>query len=106
MGERDTVAVAHWCDDGMSSIDLAPSLNREAALAAIEDVLHRAPSVEPDCAPGTLALQETLRRIREISLNLTPLRPRSEAGYTPVIVFIHGDSMGMSVGRARSITES
>lgn len=106
LNERDTVGVAHWCDDGMSSIDLAPSLDREAALATIEEVLHRAPSVEPDCAPGTLALQETLRRIHEITLELTPLQPRSEAGYTPVIVFIHGDSMGMSVSRARTITES
>ncbi len=94
----DRVAVAHWCDDGSSMIDLPPTSNRESALAVIEEVLHRRPTIRPDCAPGTLALQRTIRLIADHTRTTIP-RP------TPVLVFVHGDAMGMSVSRAEVITE-
>ncbi len=94
----DRVAVAHWCDDGRSMIDLPPTSNRESALAVIEEVLHRRPTIKPDCAPGTLALQQTIRLIADYTRATNP-RP------TPVLVFVHGDAMGMSVRRAEVISE-
>ncbi len=79
-------------------IDLPPTSRRESALAVIEEVLHRRPTIEPDCAPGTLAPQKTIRLIADYTRSTIP---RS----TPVLVFVHGDAMGMSVRRTEVITE-
>ena len=34
--KQDTVAVAHWCDNGQSKLDLLPTSNVEGAAAALE----------------------------------------------------------------------
>jgi hypothetical protein len=34
----DTLGVAHWCDDGQSEIDIPPSADHDAALAAMDKI--------------------------------------------------------------------
>ena len=41
--KQDTVAVAHWCDDGQSKLDLLPTSNVEDAATALEQVLAPVP---------------------------------------------------------------
>ena len=88
LDKQDTVAVAHWCDDGQSKLDLLPTRNVEKAATTLDRVL--APTFNPDDhdRPGELALQKTLQLIIDAtrSSKLEPL---------PVVVFLYGDHSGM-----------
>jgi hypothetical protein len=86
--KQDTVAVAHWCDDGQSKLDLLPTRNVEQATATLEGVL--APTFNPDDRDrtGELALQKALQLIIDATRSLVP-EP------VPVVIFLYGDYSGM-----------
>ena len=56
LGSASTVGVAHWCADGSANIDLSPTQDRDAPLAALEEILHQVP-VEPSKSSGTRGFQ-------------------------------------------------
>ena len=60
---RDSVAVAHWCDNGDSRPELLPTSNAEEATAALEQVLTPALSDNLQDRAGERALQQTLQLI-------------------------------------------
>jgi hypothetical protein len=84
----DRVAVAHWCDDGESKLDLPPAADVEAAVAALEQALAPRPPVENHSRPGELALQKALQLIVNATHSLQP-EP------VPVLIFLYGDYSGM-----------
>ncbi|HEV2351276.1 MAG TPA: hypothetical protein VG028_15675 [Terriglobia bacterium] len=88
LDKQDVVAVAHWCDNGDSKLDLLPTNNVEEAAPALEQVL--APTFNPDDhdRPGELALQKTLQLIVDATRPLVPER-------LPVVIFLYGDHSGM-----------
>jgi hypothetical protein len=86
--KQDTVAVAHWCDNGDSQLDLQPTLNVEEAATVLEHVLALAPDAHQTNRPGELALQKTLQLIVDATGSLVP-EP------VPVLVFLYGDYSGM-----------
>src|ERR1700682_5385231 len=88
LDKQDTVAVAHWCDDGDSRLDLRPTSNVEEAATTLEQVL--APSLHADDheRTGELALQRTLQLIIDATHSLVP-EP------VPVVIFLYGDYSGM-----------
>ncbi len=88
LDKQDTVAVAHWCDDGQSKLDLLPTSNVEEATTTLEQVL--APTLNPDDhdRTGELALQKTLQLIIDATRSLVP-EP------VPVVIFLYGDYSGM-----------
>ena len=88
LDKQDAVAVAHWCDNGDSKLDLLPTSNVEEAATALERVL--APTFNPDDhdRPGELALQKTLQLIVDVTRPLVPER-------LPVVIFLYGDHSGM-----------
>ena len=59
LDSNDTVGVAHWCDNGDSKIDLAPTHERKAPLTAIDAILDQNPteSAKPE---EQAAFQRTL----------------------------------------------
>lgn len=85
---QDAVGVAHWCDNGASSADLAPATKPEQALATLEQVL--APVVEPPShtRPGELALQSALQRIVDAT-------HASASNRVPVVIFLYDDYSAM-----------
>lgn len=83
-----TVGVAHWCADGGVSIDLLPTQDHDAPLAALEAILHQA-SVEPSKSSGARAFQRALDLIVKESRH-----PSSEA--LPVIIVLHDGSLYLS----------
>lgn len=85
---KDMVAVAHWCDDGQSKLDLPPTSNIDEMTTALEQVL--APMLSPDdhARTGELALQKTLQLIIDATRSLVP-EP------VPVVIFLYGDYSGM-----------
>jgi hypothetical protein len=88
LDKQDTVAVAHWCDNGDSKLDLLPTSNVEEAATTLEQVL--APTLKPDDDDriGELALQKTLQLIIDATRSLVP-KP------VPVVIFLYGDHSGM-----------
>ena len=91
--KQDTVAVAHWCDDGQSKLDLQPTPNVEEATMVLEQVLTLTPDAHQTNRPGELALQKTLQLIVDDTRSLVP-EP------VPVVIFLYGDYSGMPKSEA------
>jgi hypothetical protein len=90
---RDSVAVAHWCDDGQSHVDLQPTTNIEQAMASLEQVLEPEPDRPSHGRSGELALQKTLQLI----VDATRSMPSEQV---PVIVSLYGDYSAMPKAEA------
>jgi hypothetical protein len=90
---HDSVAVAHWCDNGDSKLDLLPTKNVEEVSTALEQVLGPNPGAHPTDRPGELALQRTLQLI--VSATRTS-RPEP----LPVLLFLYGDWSAMPKSEA------
>jgi hypothetical protein len=90
---RDTVAVAHWRDNGDAKLDLLPTSNVDQVPSLLEQVL--APSVHADDhdRKGELALQRTLQLIIDATRSSKP-EP------VPVVIFLYGDHSGMPKSEA------
>jgi|SRR5579859_506902 len=91
--KQDRVAVAHWCDDGQSNLDLLPTGNVEEAPTVLEQVLAPAPDTKNHDRAGELALQHTLQDI----VNATRA---SKPEPLPVLIFIYGDYSSMDRSEA------
>jgi hypothetical protein len=85
---EDTVAVAHWCDDGESKLDLLPTRNFEDVPTVLEQVLERSIQADDHERTGELALQKTLQLIVDATQSSHP-EP------LPVVIFLYGDHSGM-----------
>lgn len=88
LDKQDVVAVAHWCDDGQSKLDLLPTSNLEEAAPALERALAPVPDTKDHDRTGELALQKTLQSITDATRPLVPER-------VPVVIFLYGDHSGM-----------
>jgi hypothetical protein len=85
---EDTVAVAHWCDDGESKLDLLPTRNFGHVPTVLEQVLERSIQADDHDRTGELALQKTLQLIVDATQSSHP-EP------LPVVIFLYGDHSGM-----------
>jgi len=94
LDKQDAVAVAHWCDNGDSKVDLLPTSNIDQAATTLEEVLAATPDgTYKHERPGELALQKTLQLIVEATRSL----PHDTV---PVVVFLYGDFSAMPRGEA------
>jgi len=91
--EQDTVAVAHWCDDGQSKLDLLPTGNVEEVITALERALTPMPDTKDHDREGELAFQKTLQLIVDATRSSHP-EP------LPVVIFLYGDHSGMPKSEA------
>ncbi|MGA2814085.1 MAG: hypothetical protein ABSG16_22015 [Candidatus Acidiferrum sp.] len=87
LDKQDTLAVAHWCDDGKHQIDAMPSHDVDEVLKKLDGLFHRK-RVRVGTREGEMSLQGMLRSILEVSRSTTP-QP------LPVVVFLYGDHSGM-----------
>ena len=88
LDKQDTVAVAHWCDDGQSKIDLRPTSDIDQATTILEQVLATPIDQDGHDRPGELALQGTLHLITEATRSFVPET-------VPVLIFLYGDYSAM-----------
>ena len=93
LDKQDTVAVAHWCDNGDSQLDLLPTSTVEEAATTLEQVLKPTLHADDHDRTGELALQKTLQRIIDATRSLVP-EP------VPVVIFLYGDYSGMPKSEA------
>ncbi len=96
LDKRDGVGVAHWCDNGEAVLDLHPSGDKDAAVAALARALapYRGPQ---DTRVGELTLQNLVMRVIVDGLLEEP-QP------LPVLVFLHSDYTGMPVAELGRLT--
>jgi hypothetical protein len=97
LGDRDTVGVAHWCDDGKFGIDLLPTTDRGAPLDSLDAVLN-APAVSIGSTAGENALHDMVLRVRDTSQRSTP-------SGLPVLIFFYGDHSGMHHDEANDMLD-
>jgi hypothetical protein len=90
---QDAVAVAHWCDDGQSNLDLLPTRNIEKLATVLEKVLAPIPDTKGHDRAGELALQKTLQLIVDAT-RLSKPEP------VPIVIFLYGDHSGMPKSEA------
>jgi hypothetical protein len=87
---RDSVGVAHWCDNGDTQLDLLPTEDRDDAIRELGETLKPIPfkGGTPDSdEAGEQAFRKMVRLIIRDAYQRSP-KP------LPVIVFLHGDHTG------------
>jgi hypothetical protein len=98
LDSEDTVAVAHWCDDGESKLDLLPTRNFGHVPTVLEEVLERSIQADDHDRTGELALQKTLQLIVDATQSSHP-EP------LPVVIFLYGDHSGMPRSEANRFVD-
>ena len=98
LDKYDTVAVAHWCDDGQSQLDLLPTSHVEGAAVSLEQALSPMRDTKDHERTGELALQKTLQLIVDATRS-------SEPEPLPVVIFLYGDYSGMPRSEADHFIE-
>ena len=101
LDKRDLVGVAHWCDDGTAQLDLHPTLDKDGAIASIEQALHPVEfdwRREGNTRHGELTLQRLIRLIIDDAHQANP-RP------LPVVLFLHSDHTGMPLEELNSLID-
>lgn len=93
IAKQDTVAVAHWCDDGRSNLDLLPTRIIKDAPIVLEQALATGPDTKTHDRAGELALQSTLQHIVDTTRSSKP-EP------LPVLIFLYGDYSSMNRSEA------
>jgi hypothetical protein len=93
LDKQDTVAVAHWCDNGDAAVDLKPTPNLSELTRTLEQVLTPVVDLPSHNRPGELALQKALQHIVDATRESAP-----EA--VPVVIFLYGDYSAMSKSEA------
>ena len=97
LDSNDVVGVAHWCDNGEAAIDLLPGRAPDAAVASLEQILHRRVA-RGDMRVVELAMQKLVRILLENVHNTQPER-------LPVLVFFYGDRCATRAEEAEKIIE-
>ena len=89
LGNRDTLGVAHWCDNGETQLDLSPSQDRDRVLSVLAETIKPISfHIGGDSdAVGEVAFRKLIRTIIQDANRRNP-QP------LPVIVFLDGDNTG------------
>jgi hypothetical protein len=93
----DAVGVAHWCDDGTASIDLAPGRDPDGAISVVDHLLNQH-QIGGDDRSGQLAMQRTIELIVSNAHEGASER-------LPVLLFLYGDHCGTDPSEADRIIE-
>ena len=93
LDKRDTVGVAHWCDNGETQLDLPPTEDRGKPLSVLAETIKPIPfHTDGDSdAVGEVAFRKLIRLIIQDANRRNP-QP------LPVIVFLDGDHTGQPHG--------
>jgi len=97
MNQADSVAVAHWCDDGEAKADLLPGKDRKAVVQAIAGALAQTHS-SINKMLGETALRQVLELVNRISMERSPVP-------LPVLIFLHEDRTGQPATEVRQLAE-
>ena len=94
---NDAVGVAHWCDNGDADIDFSPGRDPEAALATLEQILHRK-TAHGENRTGELTMQRLVHAILENTHS-------AKSDRLPILLFFYGDHSATYPDEAKKIIE-
>jgi hypothetical protein len=101
LDEHDTVGVAHWCDNGETQLDLAPTENRDTPIRVLAGVIRpipfRAGNGHTD-EVGEVTFRKMIRLIIQDAQRRNP-RP------LPAIVFLDGDHTGQPIQELNELVD-
>lgn len=89
---KDTVGVAHWCDNGEAELDLAPTKDRDHFIRVLTETLKPIPFQGGTSESDAVGAATFRRMVRLIIRDAVRRNPQP----LPVIVFLHGDYTGQS----------
>jgi len=99
--KHDLVGIAHWCDNGETQLDLAPTQDRDTPLRVLAEVIKPIPfeggTTEAD-AVGEVTFRKMVRLIIQDAHRRNP-QP------LPVIVFLHGDHTGQPIDELNELVD-
>jgi len=99
--KNDRIGVAHWCDDGVTRLDLAPTDDRDTPIRILAEVVRpisfKAGTSQTD-AVGEVAFRRMIRMIIEDAQRRNP-QP------LPVIVCLDGDHTGQPIGELNELVD-
>jgi hypothetical protein len=98
---NDRVAVAHWCDNGDSQLDLMPTEDRDNAIRQLAETLRPIPFEGGTSASDEAGEQAFRKLIRLIIRDAYRRDPKP----LPVIVFLHGDHTGQPHGELNKLVD-
>jgi hypothetical protein len=99
LDQADQVGVAHWCDDGTASVDLAPQSDPVQALEHMDAVLNQPVVRNGEMRKGELAMQSMIRKILAAT-------GRGSQSRLPVYAFFYGDHSATYPREADKIVSS
>src|SRR6266404_6154572 len=89
LDKRDTVGVAHWCDNGETQLDLLPTVDRNTPLRVLADTIK--PISFEVGGKSNLVGEDTYRKMLRLIIQDAHRRNPQPL---PVIVFLDGDHTG------------
>ena len=95
------MAVAHWCDNGDSHVDLSPTQDRDNAIGQLAEALKPISFQGGTSASDEAGEQAFRKLIRLIIRDAYQRNPRP----LPVIVFLHGDHTGQPHGELNKLVD-
>src|SRR5437660_10122085 len=98
---KDSVGVAHWCDNGETQLDLLPTEDRDSAIRVLADTLKPIPFEGGTSASDEAGEQAFRKLIRLIIRDAYERNPKP----LPVIVFLHGDHTGQPHGELNKLVD-
>src|SRR2546421_610433 len=98
---KDSVGVAHWCDNGETQLDLLPTEDRDSAIRVLADTLKPIPFEGGTSASDEAGEQAFRKLIRLIIRDAYGRNPKP----LPVIVFLHGDHTGQPHGELNKLVD-
>ena len=98
---RDTVGVAHWCDDGETRLDLLPTEDLERPIRVLAEALKPIAFQGGTDATDEVGEETYRKMIRLIIRDSYGRNPKP----LPVIVFLHGDHTGQPRGELDKLVD-
>jgi len=94
LDKRDSVGVAHWCDNGETQLDLLPTQDRDKPLGVLAETIKPIPFHTTGRASNLVGEATFRRMIRLIIQDAHRRNPQP----LPVMVFLDGDYTGQPPG--------
>lgn len=101
LDKHDMVGVAHWCDNGRTELDLAPTEDRDAPLRVLAEVIRPIPfqaGTSRTDEVGEVTFRKMIRLIIQDAHRRSP-QP------LPAIVFLDGDHTGQPIEELNQLVD-
>jgi hypothetical protein len=101
LDKQDSVGVAHWCDNGETQLDLAPTENRDQPLHVLAEVIRPIPFQAGNSRSDEVG-EVTFRKMIRLIIQDAH---RRDSQPLPVIVFLDGDHTGQPIQELNALVD-